>query len=723
MKKLFLLTILGLLLAAVVQADDAPILLKSRTINEAPRAVAWPELNDFAGRHVLLQFQQTPTLAERNALARRGVKLLAPIPERAYLAALEPRDFATEKSASPFRLIAALQAEDKMHPRLLAGEIDPYLITEESELVLAVQFFADTPAARREPLLMSAGARVLERQDELNLAYVAVAALDDAYLLAETDGIRYVTLPEPEWGLFNDRARAMVGAETCWDAPYSVTGLGIPVLVFDGAVVKTAGGDSFHPDLTGRLTVGHTGMPEFAIYHAMHVSCTVAGDGSMSSGTYAGMAPGAEIITMAFTGSMTRNNYAFVHNAGNINSSYKQAIQEFNVRSANNSIGANLGSNRPLTTCDWMGEYTIAAQLIDDIIGGSHDRPISIVWAAGNEVGSGCQGTFYTIPPPSPAKNTIAVGAVSSIDEAIASFSSRGPTLDGRLRPDICAPGTEQGAKGTRSCAANMTGTQPIYQDMSGTSMASPVVTGSTALLFEHWDNVVGKGDIPPALMKALLIHGAEDLGNAGPDYTFGFGGLRIPASLDLITDGVYETVTLDQGEEYRGWFKTTGKGPFKITLVWIDPPGPLEAGRDLVNDLDIKVIGPSGGEFLPWLLDPAKPLQPAGRGADKLNPVEQVYLQAPGAGTYEVVITATDVPDGPQEAWFVYTGLEPTEAPADDDDETPDDDDTSPNADDDDASDDDDDTSPNGDDDTSDDDSSPNGDDDDDNDSGGCGF
>jgi len=717
MKKLFLLLTIWLLLAAVVQADDAPILLKNRTIREAPRAVAWSELADFAGRHVLLQFRQTPTLTERNMLARKGVNLLAAIPERAYLAAIEARDFSGEKAATPFRLIEALQPEDKMHPRLLGGDVDPYLYRDDGSLTLAVQFFADTDVARREALLMASGARVLEQQDSLNLAIVTVSALDDAYLLAETDGVRYVTLPEPAWGLFNDRARAMVGAETCWDPPYSVTGLGVPVLVFDGAVVKTVNGESFHPDLTGRLTVGRTGMPEFGIYHAMHVSCTVAGDGSMAGGTYAGMAPGAEIVTMAFTGTMVPTNYAFVHNAGNINSSYKQAIQEFDVRSANNSIGANLGSNRPLTSCDWMGEYTIAAQVIDDIVGGLHGRPISIVWAAGNEVGSGCQGTYYTIPPPSPSKNTISVGAVSSIDESIASFSSRGPTLDGRLRPDICAPGAEQGAKGTRSCAANLMGTAPIYQDMSGTSMASPVVTGSTALLLEHWDNVVGQGDLPPALMKALLIHGAKDLGNAGPDYTFGFGGLRIPASLDLITDGVYETLTLDQGEEYRAAFQTTGKGPLKITLVWIDPPGALEAERDLVNNLDLKLIGPNGGEIFPWLLDPLAPLQPAGRGVDVLNPVEQVYLAAPAVGVYEMVVTATEVPDGPQEAWFVYTGLEPTTLPDDDDDdETPDDDDS---PDDDDTPADDDAT----DDAAADDDQSAEpDDDDDDNDSGGCG-
>jgi hypothetical protein len=344
-----------------------------------------------------------------------------------------------------------------------------------------------------------------------------------------------------------------------------------------------------------------------------------------------------------------------------------------------------------------MGDYTVAAMLIDEIVGGREGRPIILVWAAGNEVTSGCPGTFKTIPPPSPAKNTISVGAVSSLDEEIAFFSSRGPTDDGRLRPDVAAPGHEKDGlimKGTHSCVTYIV---PLYMDMSGTSQASPVVTGAVALALEYWQREIGGDDPSPALVKALVIHGAVDLGEKGPDYTYGYGGLRIPPILDLIGARAFKETTLDQGQTYRAQFTKTDAAPVKVTLAWTDPPGELLSARNLVNDLNLLVIGPDGAEHLPWLLDPANPAQPASTGVDTLNPVEQVLLEGAPTGDYEVVIAATDVPSGPQAASYVFTGLTFVSDGLDDDDDdnTPgDDDDNDDNDDDDAATDDDDDDS-----------------------------
>jgi subtilase family protein len=710
-----LLVVIALVLFAVpALAGPASVLLKSRTITTTGDAVPWAELDVYAGRHILVQFAQTPDAAAREALAADGIRLLTPIPEHSYLAYIEPRAYAEIKDASPFTLVTDLAPEDKLHPRLVTGEVDPYLISG-GETLLLVKFFVDADNAAREEMLVESGARLVSAAPELDLAYLAVPMIEDAYLLAEYDAVEFVTLPEPAYEALNDKARAMVGAETAWTVPYNVNGDGVPVLVYDAGHVPTGSfGGSKHPDLANRLDIGPNSRPEFGIYHATHVSCTVAGAGTVSSGTYAGMAPAANIVSMDITtATVSPTDFPFVHNSGDIDMSYRSAIEDFGVLTANNSIGANLGANRPTTKCEWMGDYTVTGALIDMIIRGRHSRPLSIVWANGNEVGSGCSNGYGSTPPPATAKNALTVGALSSVNETIASFSSRGPTDDGRLRPDIAAPGSGGGIQGINSCGFGLFGGDPGYQSMSGTSMAAPVVTGATALLMEYWQNTY-PGTLPaPALVKAIALHAAKDVGNAGPDFLYGYGSLRVPPMLDLVLAETFETITLDQGEQYVGHFVTDGKGPIKVTMVWDDVPGTPQAAKALVNDLDLKLIGP-GGEMLPWVLKPLQPAQPATRGVDHINNVEQVYMPTPPAGDYQVVIDAFDVPQGPQDVSFVFTGLiddpnAPTDDDDDDDDATPGDDDTVPT--------DDDDTTP-----STDDDDAAADDDDDDNDDGGCG-
>ena len=129
------------------------------------------------------------------------------------------------------------------------------------------------------------------------------------------------------------------------------------------------------------------------------------------------------------------------------------------------------------------------------------------------------------------------MGALNSNDDSMTGFSSWGPTDDGRMKPDVSAPGCQNtdddGVTSTSSSGDNN------YTTKCGTSMASPTVCGLSALLLEDYrTHFAGLPDPRNSTLKALLAHSAEDLGNAGPDYQFGYGSVRIVDAIDVMRAG-----------------------------------------------------------------------------------------------------------------------------------------------------------------------------------------
>jgi hypothetical protein len=181
--------------------------------------------------------------------------------------------------------------------------------------------------------------------------------------------------------------------------------------------------------------------------------------------------------------------------------------------------------------------------------------------------------------------------------------------------------------------------------------MAAPNVTGTAALLIQHYQNLF---DSTPrsATTKGLLIHTAFDAGNVGPDYTFGWGVIDAAAAANFLSNAKAPNPTSFFGERtYRGneqiiSLASNGVDPLKVTLAWTDPAGtPQGEGLDvntpaLVNDLDIQILDPNGVIFNPWTLDPANPGNPAVRTtSNSLDNVEQVLIDSPIAGTYQIRI------------------------------------------------------------------------------------
>ncbi len=274
------------------------------------------------------------------------------------------------------------------------------------------------------------------------------------------------------------------------------------------------------------------------------------------------------------------------------------------------------------------------------------------------EGGTGTWGGYWPSDFPSdPIKSDYVSRNASDTHIGIAAFSNRGPTDDGRIKPDLVAPGTN-----IVSCRSHYSGAgtgwgvyNSDYVYNGGTSMAAPLVAGAAALVRQFYQDVEG---INPsaALVKATLINGATNMepGQYGtgsyeeitgwPDRSQGFGRVNVNNAINppapryaLFADinSQSHPGALANGETMQAFpqIQTAGS-PFYVTLAWSDPPPTSLSGQKLINDLDLEVRDPSNTRYWPN----------GGTAADTVNNVECVRVASAAAGTWKVIVHATTV-------------------------------------------------------------------------------
>ena len=246
-------------------------------------------------------------------------------------------------------------------------------------------------------------------------------------------------------------------------------------------------------------------------------------------------------------------------------------------------------------------------------------------------------------------KNVIATANLF-FDASLVGSSSRGPAFDGRIKPDISANGQNQ----------ESTDPNNNYQVFGGTSAAAPGIAGIAATMYQAYKMLNGGTNPESALVKAVLLNTANDLGNVGPDFKYGWGHVNALRAAMLIEDGRHLDDNISQGESNTHAINIpAGTQQVRFMLYWNDPAASVGSSPSLVNDLDLTVTDPSTNTLLPWVLDEtpnAVTLDlPAVNGDDHLNNVEQVLINNPDAGSYDINISGFDVPFGPQHYFVVY--------------------------------------------------------------------
>jgi subtilisin family serine protease len=238
----------------------------------------------------------------------------------------------------------------------------------------------------------------------------------------------------------------------------------------------------------------------------------------------------------------------------------------------------------------------------------------------------------------------------------MAAFSSRGPTADGRLKPEVVAPGTNIVSARSKHPKADPNMSWGIYDDhylfLGGTSMATPLTSGAMAIVRQVLLQRMKVESVSSALLKATVANTAEDLfpGQFGsgvgqeqptrrPNNHEGWGRVNLAS---LVDDAGLSFLDHRQGLSTGAAFEQSVvvrdiSRPLKVTLAYTDAPASASAVRTLVNDLDLTVVSPSGKVFYPN----------GKSGPDSVNNMEQIDVLQPEAGTYRVMVKGTNVPQG----------------------------------------------------------------------------
>ncbi|KAL9130806.1 MAG: hypothetical protein Q9217_001109 [Psora testacea] len=665
------------------------------TLHGPGRELSSLDAPDASGtKHILIQTEGPLSSEQKGDLRASGVIIENYISENTYLCEYDPSDLETLRSKTFVNYanvyLPQLKASPTLKQRTPASTSIEGSTTTKKHVNLVFHDGVDASSAEIKSTV--AGKAHVEEEDMAISSRKIRLKVDQQYLddLAAIDEVRSMEeVRTPR--LFNNIARGILEADVSVKGT-SYSGEGQVVAVADTGFDKGQATGDVHPAFEGRVRKLYPrGKPDAADPdggggHGTHVCGSVLGNArSDKLGiTVQGTAPEAALVMQA----CSNRDGALTGIPHDLEILFNQPYSSDKARVHTNSWGT------PLSPDLKQGEYDSAATDIDQFIWDHKD--MVICFAAGNDgMDMDRNGVVDArqIGSEAAAKNCITVGAsenrrpdvtnvysdfgdgpikfpvnplnrdrIANNPEGMAAFSSRGPSAEDRIKPDVTAPGTAILSARARGLSPRLpASSDPLWAFMSGTSMACPLVAGCAAVLRE---TLVKNGHPKPtaALIKALLINGAVNMAGQyqtadvgpSPNSINGWGRVNLAGSIIIpgaeSNGGLGEGEPLNEGEDNTFVINIPEKGKdedqangtddgrqvpllrgsggatLKITLVWSDFPGAL-----LQNDLDLIVVAANGEERHGNMGTTAE--------FDRKNNVEQVVWHDMPAGEAKVTV------------------------------------------------------------------------------------
>ncbi len=555
----------------------------------------------------LIQFFEIPTELEKRSIEEAGIQLFDYLPHRTYVAAI-PSDFSKEKLRElNIRSITKLEANHKITPSILSDE------------KVLVQYYQNLTPTYIQQFLQNKNIEVHEYFHEVNA--VVICNNSDLMTVANFPITQFISpadlenLPEYIPGKNIHRSNSLTPQITGYP---QFNGEGINVAIGDDGMIES------HIDFKNRTHQDDV-QGDFEGSHGEMVAGILAGAGNLDP-RMEGTASHAEVHMFHEFDAVKRASTLYDN-------------RDILITSTSYSDGCNRG-------------YTYLAQLADYQV--KNNTSLMHVFSAGNTGNEDCgygagEGWGNITGGVKMGKNVLTVANVGAEDQ-LSSTSSRGPANDGRIKPDISANGDAQFS------------TQPnnTYAAANGSSAAAPGVAGVLAQLYDAFEDQHPNTFPNSALVKSIVLNTADDLGNAGPDFSYGFGRINARRALNVLQNEQYFEGVLGHSNTHSYFVSVPhGTQQLKVMLYWNDYEGSTISSPSLVNDLDLRVENNSNQSYLPWVLNSTPDSNllnlPAVRDIDDLNNVEQVTIDFPESGLFSFFVEGAIIAQGTQPYFITY--------------------------------------------------------------------
>ena len=692
-------------------ATAKPIRLQNRTLDPDSRVAqkSSPSSQDVKtaaldGRApFLVQFSEPISGETRTRLSAIGAEAVAYVPEDSLMVLATPNQITELSRWAEVRWVGEYQAGDKLSTALSQPAASKKASAEETVVISVLR--PDYVPAVADAVAQAGGtvdSKGMGKRWGTIRARIPSSALAGLATLAEVEWIEPYVQPELNNNVAVDAERMNV--RNVW-TNRQLRGEGQIIAIGDSGL-DTGDANTIHPDFSNRIhaAFGLVSATDWSDHmgHGTHVAGSVLGSGAAySNGLFSGVAPEARMVFQSI-GGLTSGSSA-VYPPDPLNMMFEQA----------RTNGARIHTDSWGSSVD--GEYTSNSRELDEFMWDYDD--MLVLFSAGNSgrdldptdgvIDTGSMGA------PGTAKNCLTVGAAESsrpagsggysstpwgtgswllkyptnpirsdlvstpaddLHQGMAAFSSRGPCTDGRIKPDIVAPGTD-----IISCRSRVPGASTLwgtgsgvlgnsasnfYVFCGGTSMSTPLTAGAAGLARQYFTDVRGMTNPSAALLKAVLVNGARTLGpgqygtdayreipdTPRPNNVEGWGQVNLDNSLFPAsgrTNLFWDRQSLTTGRTNRYPVVVTGTQPLNITLAWSDYPATLTAAQQLVNDLDLRLVAPSGAILYPY----------GASGPDRTNNLLGIDVATPETGTNWIEVVGHNVPMGPQKFALMAQG------------------------------------------------------------------